>query len=632
MDMEIQLDVSPCFPSPSAESTTSSNVEYIPPFPPPRWDAQGHIRRSSAQLRESASAIPRRRRAQSVPLLNSSPFFFFPEQRPSDEIAPEEARSTPCTAYPSSLRPIALRTPRDGQSTSFLSVNYRLAPGRSDEETSVRSMEPLASIEVVYVVDFGTEESMWVIPAKDAVRLLAHLRIAGRQIHFRPTHVFRPHTSPTPTRGIRSTIQRQADPVVGEIDPRFPHLTLKNRTRIRDTLPFVVGLRILQYGEIEVICRGTPEKVLPERDWPETIGGLGYYATQASSTRIVPSVAAHLIPYGTKVFCAGACLDVKIIGPDGKAAITASTHAFIHSMSPESADCRSLPETLRDAFLAVPWLLRQAIHYIVPPGLLWPVPISQSSYPSTGDLPINVRSLWASSSLGPYPTGYNHDLCLIRGNQLPEIVSLPLLPRLEPSFLPYEQVFSMRQRAIFTVTYPCIGANASAVRGFVLTGKTMDITTRECLLAGTQISLDNNDMTAESILWRSKARYRAKDSPHHAVVLSPPVSEDGDYLSATGFSGSVVCAGTELATNSSPVPAWARVLCFQNFQTDLPDAHATTNPSLPLSLLTYKGGFRLPDYIYASRIDMPGGVNISTSAQDGLVLREELAKSRRHSF
>ncbi|KAJ7116032.1 hypothetical protein C8R44DRAFT_220434 [Mycena epipterygia] len=301
-----------------------------------------------------------------------------------------------------------------------------------------------------------------------------------------------------------------------------------------------------------------------------------------------------------------------------------------------------------DAFLSVPWLLRQTICYFIPKR--FNVSLAPTHFPAPADFPITSASEWASKmqvpllgievftmcvdncdkqradigvlsdvfdfplSPKPYPTGYVHDLCLIRGSELPDIVSLPLLPRLT-SFLPYTKAFEMRNQAIFTVNYPFISGDKSEVRGQLLTGTTMDITTRECLLAAAQIMFNDEGDEADqfqklghAILWRSKANRitRTKDSPRESIVVSKAISQDGDYLSAAGYSGSVLCVGSDAASSTTPIPATAQVLGFQNFETALPPTHAAPEDStLPSSLLTYKGGFRLPDYIYSSRIDMP---------------------------
>ncbi|KAJ7646212.1 hypothetical protein B0H17DRAFT_1215778 [Mycena rosella] len=211
----------------------------------------------------------------------------------------------------------------------------------------------------------------------------------------------------------------------------------------------------------------------------------------------------------------------------------------------------------------------------------------------------------------PYPAGYVHDLCLIRGSELPEIISTPVLPRLT-RFFQYVRAFQMRDRAIFTVRYPCIGGDKSEVRGPLLSGRTMDITSRECLLVGTQMIFgDEGDQIrnlSHAILWRSKASKhikRTNASPHD--VVAKPISQ-GDDLSATGYSGSVLCVGSDVASSTTPVPATAEVLCFQNFE--------TADSGLPPSLLTYQGGFCLPDYVYASTIFMPEGIQTSTKNGD----------------
>ncbi|KAJ6538534.1 hypothetical protein DFH09DRAFT_1177157 [Mycena vulgaris] len=572
--------------------------------------------------------------------------------------------------HPSPLRFVPRTTGGDPLTTASLPANYRLEPGPSEAEASIRSMEPFASIEVVWAVDFEETETMWIIGSKSSALLVGHLRVAGRQVHFRPEDVFRPHTTPPPFFLISTIMRHLADPVI-TLDPRFPVLDNRDLNQLRQALPFVVGIRIFQYGEVEVLCNENPEEVLPKDEWPLTIGGLPYFVTQTSPSRTVSSSSSHLIPYGAKVLSgahnSGACLGVKIIGPDGESAITAVTHAFVSNPSIQQ---HSLPQKILDAFLVVPWLLRQSLSFLLPRSFS---ATSTTPHPQSIDLPITSTSPWADklevpllgvevfnqcidgcareradigivsdvfdfpSASKPYPAGYVHDLYLIRGPNLPEIVSIPGLPRLT-SFIPYRQAFEMRDRALFTITYPYTGNEKSEVRGLLLTGRTMDITTRECLLSGAQIMLGSESNHVQnishSILWRSKARYiirRPPNSAQETVTISKPTTSDGDYLSAAGYSGSVLCVGSDAASSTTPIPATAEVLAIQNFETALPSAYGIPDSSFSTSLLTYKGGFRLPDYIYASKIVMPGGVASSTSAKEELVLRQHLTRRRSHS-
>jgi hypothetical protein len=463
------------------------------------------------------------------------------------------------------------------------------------------------------------------------------------------------------------------DPFLLPIDPRFPQFEDRVLAPLRAILPFVLGLRVYQYGEVELIVEGAPDKVLPRQEWPLTIGGLPYFVTAASSTHKTPSAVSHTIPYGAKVSSpahhSGACLGVKIKGPDGVIGVTAVTHGFIPSHLPPT----TIAARLNEAFLAVPRLLRRTLLYFLSPIAIRFIHSSDS--PLITEYPITTASKWASkmqvpilgmsvyssciddcakkradigvvgavfdfpSASQPYPKGYRHDLSLLYGASLPEIVALPLLPRLS-NFVPYERAFQMRNHAVFTVTYPYVGGDEPAERGHLLTGKTLDISTRESLMAGVEVMFNKSDdeqvefvKLTEAILWRTKVKYHFQQEGRKMVVSN--ISGDGDYLSAKAFSGSVLCVGTERASgfSSSPVPLTAQVLCFQNYETLLPKAFAGPSAStLPSTLLTYKGGFRLPEYVYNSEIVMPGGIHTSSSEPQELVIQQHLPRRRSHSI
>ncbi|KAF7339935.1 hypothetical protein MVEN_01911100 [Mycena venus] len=558
---------------------------------------------------------------------------------------------------PSSLRWIVKKVVDGGpRAAAILPVSYRLHPGASEQEVYVRSLEPLASIEAVYAVDFGEEESMWVVGSDNISDVLGDLWIAGRQVHVRPNNVFRPQMDPIPPFTIYAPILQLADPIFRPLDARFPSLRDADLENLRKALPDAMGIRIFQYGEIEVLVNKPPLDIMPRDQWPLSIGGLSYFVTLHLPTHTFPS-AAHLTPYGAKVRTgahqSGACLGVKIVGPDGETSITAVTHAFVSHPLPVS---QNLAQKVMDAFVSVPRHLRSILMYFVPQALhdyiseIAPFP---PTFPPVSDFPITSSSQWASnlevpllgveaystcsqsradigvvsaifdfpSSSRPYPVGYVHDLCLIRGPQLPDVIALPLLPRLE-SFVPYEQAFEMRDKALFTVTYPFVGDKNSQH----MTGKTVDMTTRESLLVGAEAMFREGDTLLEcvkhSILWRSRARYRitrTQDTPE-GCLHSKSTSNDGDYL---GYSGSVLCVGSDAASSTTTIPATAQVIAFQNFETRLPESFAADDSPLPSYLLTYKGGFRLPGYTYESRIVMPG---TSISSTSEIVLQQNLSR------
>ncbi|KAJ7920755.1 hypothetical protein B0H13DRAFT_1867255 [Mycena leptocephala] len=557
-------------------------------------------------------------------------------------------------------------------------LNLTLPPGKSVQETIYRSIEPLASVEDVFVVDFEEEESFWVVPSDEASKLASHLRIAGRSVHFRPSDVYRPHTQISSPYRITTTMRHYVDPIVRPLDPRHPSISLEDFEELRRIIgPHIVGIQIFQYGEVEIVSSTTPEETLTSNKWPLTIGGLDYFVTKSDPSSMSPT-SCHLVPYGAKVSSgsrdSGACLGVKVLGPDGELAITAVTHAFVNHSSYKS---ETFAQKFANAFLAVPWLLRQSISFFYPRSTSPPPPSHER--PSASELPVTTTSRWAdkmevpilgidvfsrrvddsslrrvdvgtitrvfdfpSSSL-PYPDGYVYDVSLMTGPNLPEIIALPGLPRLT-GFVPFDEIFDYRNKAVFTVTYPYIGGPNSEIRGQILAGKMADISTQEALLTGASYRWipfwrDNAQIArlSSSVLWRSKVTFRLKrnENSAHDFGYQSQVSQDGDYLKVAGFSGSVLCVGSDAASSTTLVPSAAQVLGFQNFETTFPQVlHRDTFPrgrAADPTLLTYKGAFRLPDYLYQSSIIMPG-METSVSDPEALKAEENLSLERRDSI
>ncbi|KAF9064348.1 hypothetical protein BDP27DRAFT_1367258 [Rhodocollybia butyracea] len=528
-------------------------------------------------------------------------------------------------------------------------------------------MGPFASIEI-FAVDFSDEETIWVVANKDAHLLSSITHFFGRQLHFRPEEnsVFRPHRNPKhPPGGFLITEGYKMDPIL-RIDPRFPSVTPVDISLIILVLPFVCGLTVFQYGEVELIINGVPESVLADHEWPLTIGDLPYFVTSNTPGSMVP--LSHTVPCGKKVHSwetapgqclkPGGSLGIRIIGPDNETYITTTTHGFVPT--PQPAFVTDVAQKTRRLFANVSsFLWKKALYFArptVPAPNPWP-PYKPFTWPSSPEPPVTSIPFWVSkvgaSSLGakvfsvfpiycarkrgdigkitatydfpsstqPYPSGYTHDLSFITGENLPQMVALPGLPRLT-GFIPYESVFEYRSNAIFTVTYPYVSAGNSSIDS---DGKTLDrvtdLTVCQPVLSGAQWIFPDAHHISRAILWRSSSKPDTTGRKDEIGKISV-----SDFV----LSGPVLCVG-DSDIWGAVVSASAQVLCFQNFQKAIPSRFGPRPDFGDPSASCYKGGFKLPQFVYDSRIDTEG---MAPSDQLDLSLdsARATAKTRRKSL
>ncbi|MCJ1353259.1 MAG: hypothetical protein MMC33_003244 [Icmadophila ericetorum] len=168
-----------------------------------------------------------------------------------------------------------------------------------------------------------------------------------------------------------------------------------------------------------------------------------------------------------------------------------------------------------------------------------------------------------------YPSGYVHDLSIIRGFFLPEITCPPGYPVITglgsyPAALDGGPMF-------------VIGLNALTRVWRQLEGRGISKKAQECVARGSQCLCDSERCNVGlSILRRTQY----------------------DPDSAQGFSGSVLCLGK--TTDQT-----ALALCFQNFEGPLEQGHCESdhaNEYKNSSWAYYKGGFVLPEKIKTSMI------------------------------
>ncbi|KXG51690.1 uncharacterized protein PGRI_090830 [Penicillium griseofulvum] len=434
-----------------------------------------------------------------------------------------------------------------------------------EEEILVRSLHPsLKDCNSVSVVEGGpVEKPLWLVSAGSA-QYIKNTHAAGREIHVLPKQ-YLPPVSPLgiPVR----------DVPIEAIDPRS-FLQLQQVISIREAFPGSVGVQILPTGWLLVLFL---EKKSLEACWdkgvPCEVGGLriGYLLESARATA-TPVESGRAVSGAPGSIAQQAALGLRLRLPGGQEAITTVTHPFVRL-----ADSRM--SKIRKRFTEHILAAKEYLKRMKPPprqapqaGIVHP---KQSANSPVG------KQVWLSGTetcigtitvtydrctrhrLIPYPYGFQHDLSLITGPNLPQLTNPPHTPRVT-EWGPYEE--ALQGRPVLVYRY-----NIATGNSFIHQGYGIPTQAHQCIIHGAQYSWDARAF-GTALLWRTLR----------------------DTESVRGASGSVLCLG-------EPQHETARALLFQNFEGPLPASehvHIDKNEDVP----TFKGGFLLPEEIRRSQI------------------------------
>jgi hypothetical protein len=165
----------------------------------------------------------------------------------------------------------------------------------------------------------------------------------------------------------------------------------------------------------------------------------------------------------------------------------------------------------------------------------------------------------------PYPYGFQHDLSLVTGPELPQLTNPPGTPRVT-EWGPYEE--ALQGKPVFVNRY-----NTATGRIFTHQGYGITPQVQQCLIHATQYSWEERSRGfSTALLWRTLR----------------------DTDSVGGASGSVLCLGEQHHDT-------ARALLFQNFEGSIiasQHVQIDANEDAP----KFKGGFLLPEEIRMSEI------------------------------
>ncbi|KAI2725560.1 hypothetical protein CBS147354_4731 [Penicillium roqueforti] len=431
-----------------------------------------------------------------------------------------------------------------------------------EEETMVRSLHPaLKHCDCVSVVEGGpVRKPLWLVHARGA-RNIYNTHAAGREIHVLPAQTLPPVTP-------LGLLMRPVN--IKRINPRS-FLEPQKVNLIREAFPGSIGAQILLTGWLLILF---PEKKSLEACWdkgvPDEVGGLrvGYIIASFHATaNIVESGRAVSSAPGT--LAQQAALGLRLRLPGGQEAITTVTHAFVRL-----ADSRM--SKIRKRFTEYILTAKDYLKRMTPPprqtpqaAIVHPKQVANSPVgKQIGTITVTYDRCTRHRMI-PYPYGFQHDLSLVTGPNLPQLTNPPNTPRVT-EWGPYEA--ALQGRPVFVHRY-----NIATGSLFTYQGHGVTTQAQQCIIHGTQYSWDARAF-GTALLWRTPR----------------------DTDSVQGTSSSVLCLG-------EPQHKTARALLFQNFEAPLTaseSVHIDENEEGPV----FKGGFLLPEEIRRSHIITVGEI------------------------
>ncbi|KAI3141939.1 hypothetical protein CBS147326_2026 [Penicillium roqueforti] len=405
-----------------------------------------------------------------------------------------------------------------------------------EEETMVRSLHPaLKHCDCVSVVEGGpVRKPLWLVHARGARNIYNTRRWQG-------------NTCPA---GTNSSTRY----TLGSVDASCS-----------------IGAQILFTGWLLILF---PEKKSLEACWdkgvPDEVGGLrvGYIIASFHATaNIVESGRA--VSSAPGILAQQAALGLRVRLPGGQEAITTVTHAFVRL-----ADSRM--SKIRKRFTEYILTAKDYLKRMTPPprqtpqaAIVHPKQVANSPVgKQIGTITVTYDRCTHHRMI-PYPYGFQHDLSLVTGPNLPQLTNPPNTPRVT-EWGPYEA--ALQGRPVFVHRY-----NIATGSLFTYQGHGVTTQAQQCIIHGTQYSWDARAF-GTALLWRTLR----------------------DTDSVQGTSSSVLCLG-------EPQHKTARALLFQNFEAPLTaseSVHIDENEEGPV----FKGGFLLPEEIRRSHIITVGEI------------------------
>ncbi|KAL4914813.1 hypothetical protein BDW62DRAFT_135821 [Aspergillus aurantiobrunneus] len=433
---------------------------------------------------------------------------------------------------------------------------------RDNEQLLRTHHRSLSRASIVYLVSSPFGKPIWLISC-NAPDIMA----GGLEIHLLPAgHPLKGRLFPTSAAQF-ILAQSLAE---GQINPR-KFLTAQDLELLRTLFPKAIGAQILVSGFLRILFGSiTDVERTYNLGYPSMVGGLVVLLDAAILSITAQNVGSGAVVSDKEVKSLG-CLGLKLILPGGKTVITTVTHAYVRNPALPAALMRVADWVIRAKSALCcfrnPHLDRESCAYSA-------LGQSPSNNPRGKDLLLYKTNTKVGtithcfdnpSPILPFPVGYRHDLSLIEGEALPEVVSPPGYPMIS--------AWAQYAKVLAGAPLYAVALNAQTQRWRVVEGAKVTPAVANSVLVGCEYIWDREAIDqAVALLWRSK----------------------DDVDSAGGYSGAVLCTGR-------PTDQHGEAVVFQNYETGL-RLLESKGGSLHANI---KGGFLLPGEIRESLIVVP---------------------------
>lgn len=319
-------------------------------------------------------------------------------------------------------------------------------------------------------------------------------------------------------------------------------------------------MRVYKWGHVEILYPNQNElSAHLNGSFPGTIGGMTWGLSiidiETSSAGTAADVQVASQP--DEIFNVLGCIGLRIRrAQDAWDSWTTTTHAWMTRPATDSLWLRNMKANL---FV----LLRRSKR----------LSKTVDTKTQVGTITTCYDTLPLPDSTTMFPLGLQHDLCLITGQNIPQMVMSPNMPQLDKHFADPKQALRAPEVSVtrFNVRY----SRWDTFAGNLITGHS-----REALVSGMDYFWEKGHVKLKrAILWRTER----------------------DDTSVTGASGSALCLGNKSGKT-------CQAIVFQNYQSLIGKNKFWENcnvhnflAGLP-RLTSFKGGFVLPEDVKNAQI------------------------------
>lgn len=384
---------------------------------------------------------------------------------------------------------------------------------------------------------------------------------------------------------LKNSIYRQ-----GEFPDHFEDITPlsiaedASLRKIATVFPGSIGMRVHKWGHVEILYPNQNElSAHLNGSFPGTIGGMtwGLSIIDIGTSSAGTAAGIQVASQPDEIFNVLGCIGLRIRrAQDAWDSWTTITHAWMTRPATDRLWLRNMKANLlvllrRSKRLSktVDRAVESTAEGRTSQSVLGTPIFLANTKTQVGTITTCYDTLPLPDSTTMFPLGLQHDLCLITGQNIPQMVMPPNMPQLDKHFADPKQ--ALRAPEVFVTRFNVRYSRWDTFAGNLITGPP-----REALVSGMDYFWEKGHVKLKrAILWRTER----------------------DDTSVTGASGSALCLGNKSGKT-------CQAIVFQNYQSLIGKNKFWENcdvqnflAGLP-RLASFKGGFLLPEDVKNAQI------------------------------